>query len=76
MSHRAAVIGAGPSGFYATEQLLKAGFAVDLYESLPTPLALVPSTFSQTDGQSQTYTGLTPDVDHLFQADVPAGWPD
>ncbi len=44
------------------------------YESLPTPLALVPSTFSQTDGQSQAYTGLTPDVDHLFQADVPAGW--
>ncbi len=41
MSHRAAVIGAGPSGFYATEQLLKAGFAVDLYEALPTPFGLV-----------------------------------
>jgi len=41
MSYRAAVIGAGPSGFYATEQLLKAGFAVDLYEALPTPFGLV-----------------------------------
>jgi ferredoxin--NADP+ reductase len=41
MSHRAAVIGAGPSGFYATEQLLKAGFEVDLYELLPTPFGLV-----------------------------------
>jgi ferredoxin--NADP+ reductase len=41
MSHRAAIIGAGPSGFYATEQLLKAGFAVDLYEALPTPFGLV-----------------------------------
>src|SRR5690349_5142529 len=41
MTHRAAVIGAGPSGFYATEQLLKAGFAVDLYEALPTPFGLV-----------------------------------
>jgi ferredoxin/flavodoxin---NADP+ reductase len=41
MSHRAAVIGAGPSGFYAAEQLLKAGFAVDLYEALPTPFGLV-----------------------------------
>src|SRR5262245_11388800 len=41
MSHRAAVIGAGPSGFYATDQLLKAGFAVDLYEALPTPFGLV-----------------------------------
>jgi ferredoxin--NADP+ reductase len=41
MSNRAAVIGAGPSGFYATEQLLKAGFEVDLYEVLPTPFGLV-----------------------------------
>jgi ferredoxin--NADP+ reductase len=38
---RAAVIGAGPSGFYATDQLLKAGFAVDLYDVLPTPFGLV-----------------------------------
>jgi ferredoxin--NADP+ reductase len=41
MFPRAAIIGAGPSGFYATEQLLKAGFAVDLYEALPTPFGLV-----------------------------------
>jgi ferredoxin/flavodoxin---NADP+ reductase len=41
MSNRAAVIGAGPSGFYATDQLLKAGFEVDLYEVLPTPFGLV-----------------------------------
>ena len=38
---RAAVVGAGPSGFYATEQLLKAGFEVDLLEVLPTPFGLV-----------------------------------
>src|SRR5918911_84059 len=38
---RAAVVGAGPSGFYATDQLLKAGFAVDLLEVLPTPFGLV-----------------------------------
>jgi len=37
----AAVIGAGPAGFYATEQLLAAGFAVDLYDALPTPFGLV-----------------------------------
>jgi ferredoxin--NADP+ reductase len=37
----AAVVGAGPSGFYATDQLLKAGFAVDLYDELPTPYGLV-----------------------------------
>jgi len=38
---RAAIVGAGPSGFYATDQLLKAGFEVDLYEALPTPFGLV-----------------------------------
>jgi ferredoxin--NADP+ reductase len=38
---RAAVVGAGPAGFYATDQLLKAGFAVDLYDALPTPFGLV-----------------------------------
>jgi len=38
---RAAVIGAGPSGFYATDQLLKAGFELDLYDALPTPFGLV-----------------------------------
>jgi ferredoxin--NADP+ reductase len=38
---RAAIVGAGPSGFYTTEQLLKAGFSVDLYDALPTPFGLV-----------------------------------
>ncbi len=38
---RAAIIGAGPSGFYATGMLLSAGFAVDLYDVLPTPFGLV-----------------------------------
>jgi ferredoxin--NADP+ reductase len=40
MNH-AAIVGAGPSGFYAADQLLKAGFAVDLYDGLPTPYGLV-----------------------------------
>jgi ferredoxin--NADP+ reductase len=40
-SLRAAVIGAGPSGFYATDQLLAAGFEVDLIDALPTPFGLV-----------------------------------
>ena len=38
---RAAVIGAGPSGFYTTDQLLDAGFEVDLIDALPTPFGLV-----------------------------------
>jgi ferredoxin--NADP+ reductase len=39
--NRAAIVGAGPSGFYAADQLLKAGFAVDVYDALPTPYGLV-----------------------------------
>jgi ferredoxin--NADP+ reductase len=41
MVGRIAVIGAGPAGFYAADQLLKAGFAVDLLDRLPTPYGLV-----------------------------------
>ena len=42
MPVRVAVIGAGPAGFYACEELLKQdGFEVDLYDVLPTPFGLV-----------------------------------
>jgi ferredoxin--NADP+ reductase len=41
VSARAAVVGAGPSGFYAADQLLKQGIAVDLFDALPTPYGLV-----------------------------------
>ncbi|CAO3440983.1 FAD-dependent oxidoreductase [Azospirillum endophyticum] len=42
-SHRVAVVGAGPSGFYAAEALLRsgAGVQVDLFERLPVPYGLV-----------------------------------
>src|SRR3954447_24042145 len=43
---RAAIIGAGPSGFYAAGQLLAVDdpeFSVDLYDRLPTPYGLVRS---------------------------------
>jgi ferredoxin--NADP+ reductase len=36
-------VGAGPAGFYATDQLLGAGFEVDLFDALPTPFGLVRS---------------------------------
>ncbi len=40
---RVAIIGAGPSGFYAAEALQKAhpGIAIDLFDRLPTPFGLV-----------------------------------
>jgi ferredoxin/flavodoxin---NADP+ reductase len=39
---RVAVVGAGPAGFYACEDLLgRDGFEVDLYDALPTPFGLV-----------------------------------
>jgi ferredoxin--NADP+ reductase len=42
-SFRVAVIGSGPSGFYATEALLRSGtpLAVDMFEQLPVPYGLV-----------------------------------
>ena len=42
---RVAVIGSGPSGFYATEVLLKSDrhAIIDMYERLPTPFGLVRS---------------------------------
>lgn len=43
LTPRVAVVGAGPSGFYAVEALLRAGLgiAVDLFERLPVPHGLV-----------------------------------
>ncbi len=43
LPRRVVVVGAGPAGFYATEQLLAAGFEVDLLDALPTPFGLVRS---------------------------------
>jgi ferredoxin--NADP+ reductase len=40
-TQRVAVVGAGPAGFYACEDLLGHGFEVDLYDALPTPFGLV-----------------------------------
>ncbi|WP_313557121.1 FAD/NAD(P)-binding protein, partial [Agrobacterium cavarae] len=41
--YRVAIVGAGPSGFYAAEALLRAqkDVAVDLFERLPVPYGLV-----------------------------------
>ena len=42
MTVRVAVVGSGPAGFFACEELLKHdGFEVDLYDALPTPFGLV-----------------------------------
>lgn len=43
LPHRVAVVGAGPSGFYAAEALLRSGTGVqvDLFERLPVPFGLV-----------------------------------
>src|SRR3954462_15999547 len=40
-ARRAAVVGAGPAGFYTADQLLGEGVEVDLYDVLPTPFGLV-----------------------------------
>ena len=41
MTHRIAVVGAGPSGLYAADALASAGLHVDVIERLPVPFGLV-----------------------------------
>jgi ferredoxin--NADP+ reductase len=43
MTHRVAIVGAGPSGFYAADGLLRAkpDLHVDIVDRLPTPYGLV-----------------------------------
>ncbi len=55
--YRIAIVGSGPSGFYATEALFKSGLQiqVDMYERLPVPYGLVRS-------------GVAPDHPKLKQA--------
>jgi ferredoxin/flavodoxin---NADP+ reductase len=42
-THRVAIVGSGPGGFYTAEHLLRSGLAVaiDFYDRLPTPFGLV-----------------------------------
>ena len=43
MTHRVAIVGAGPSGFYAADGLLRAhpDLHIDIIDRLPTPYGLV-----------------------------------
>jgi ferredoxin--NADP+ reductase len=43
LSPRAAIVGAGPAGFYTADLLLDRGFGVDIFDRLPTPFGLVRS---------------------------------
>jgi ferredoxin/flavodoxin---NADP+ reductase len=53
---RVAVVGAGPSGFYTTEQLLGLGFEVHLFDALPTPFGLVRSGVAPDHPKIKTVT--------------------
>jgi len=57
MAFRVAVVGAGPAGFYACEELLRHdGFDVDLYDALPTPFGLVRAGVAPDHPKSKTVT--------------------
>jgi ferredoxin--NADP+ reductase len=58
MTARAAVVGAGPSGFYAADALLKAGVAVDMFDALPTPYGLVRAGVAPDHPKIKTVTRI------------------
>lgn len=53
---RAAIVGAGPAGFYAADLLLDHGFAVDVFDRLPTPFGLVRSGVAPDHPRIKTVT--------------------
>ncbi|MGE0383584.1 MAG: FAD-dependent oxidoreductase [Gammaproteobacteria bacterium] len=55
---RVAVVGSGPSGFYAAEALLKAGALVDVIERLPCPFGLVRSGVAPDHPKLKTAIGV------------------
>ena len=60
---RVAIVGAGPSGFYAAGQLLAVDepqFSVDLYDRLPTPYGLIRSGVHGGSKVSSTSAFSTP----------------
>src|SRR5215470_1280154 len=74
---RAAIVGAGPAGFYAADQLLGAGFAVDLFDALPTPFGLVRSGVAPDHPKIKSVTrssrGRLRDQDFAFSVGSSSG---
>jgi len=56
VTRRAVIVGAGPSGFYTADQLLKQGFQVDMIDVLPTPFGLVRSGVAPDHPNIKTVT--------------------
>ena len=59
-----AVVGSGPSGFYAIDALIKAGleFRINMFERLPVPYGLVRSGVAPDHPKLKTgYQGLRQD---------------
>ncbi|MGH8246040.1 MAG: FAD-dependent oxidoreductase, partial [Gammaproteobacteria bacterium] len=76
---RVAVIGSGPSGFYAAEALLKSGKAVklDMFERLPVPYGLVRSGVAPDHPKLkqviEVYAGIAEFPDFNFIGNVTVG---
>ena len=63
---RVAIIGAGPSGFYAADQILKdpgTHAQVDLFDRLPTPYGLVPGGVAPDHPQINSVTRVSEPTD-------------
>lgn len=76
---RVAIIGSGPSGFYAAEALFKSGLnvAVDMFEKLPVPFGLVRSGVApdhpKIKNVTKVYEKLASDPRFKFWGNVTVG---
>lgn len=83
MTYRVAIVGAGPSGFYAADGLLRAmpadgpGLHIDLIDRLPTPFGLVRAGVAPdhqgTKAVARQFDKILAHVDVRFCGDVEVG---
>ncbi|GAB17169.1 putative ferredoxin--NADP(+) reductase [Gordonia effusa NBRC 100432] len=75
---RVAIVGAGPAGFYAAEELLRHGrIRVDMFDRLPTPYGLVRGGVApdhpQTKAVEQTLAGIAAHANFNYLLNVTVG---
>ena len=78
-SYKVAIVGSGPSGFYAAEALFKSKFdiSVDMFERLPTPFGLlrggVAPDHQQMKSVAKAYSRIAENAQFQFYGNIEVG---